>query len=78
MTQSHADHMSALAAATKSALAAAAWTVRKWLPWRSIPPAQALFRWARAWSRWTIITCGAIIAPGAKRLRLQRKQTSMA
>ena len=44
-TQSHADHMSALAAATRKRTAAAGMNGAQSTPWRSILPVQALFRW---------------------------------
>ena len=68
-TQSHDDHMRALATATRAGVKSAGIRASRWSRSRSTPPAPASFRWARDWSLWTITTCGAITARSRKRRR---------
>jgi hypothetical protein len=65
-TQSHADHMNALAKACARPSPAAGIEGRPWKPSRSIPPAPASSPSASAWSRSTTTTSGATTAPGKK------------
>ena len=74
-TQSHDDHMRALATATRQAVKKRESMAIRSKRLRWIRQAPAWFRSARVWCRWTTTTCGAITAPGMRRRRLRNWRT---
>ena len=76
-TQSHTDHMRALAEAMRKAVEFGENLGRSDCRlWPSIRPAQASFPWVKTSNPSAIIICGATIARGEKQRRSPRSRTA--